>query len=634
QIACRSAKEFLLADAHEDEVATPVTLLGRGGRLIGGALKTSLTRDRIEHVLDGFFPNVTPLSMMADANTKRARRTGMVSLGLPYATEPAITRHLARFLAEHQAIHRDEPVALLLNGGVFHARAIVSRVAQAIESVTGARPILLGLDDHRGPRIAPDLAVARGAVAHGLAREGVGRTIGGGSPRSLFVALGDGRALCVSPKGAPSGVRFVAADRKLALLTGATARFDLFCSSQELDVRAGDVLEVDARFDALPSVVTVIEARAGARELPVTLQSELTEIGTLDLFCVEESGATHRLAFELRARDDAPVRASLPPASRNDRRLGDAIARIDRVFGRARKDADPRDAKSLMRDLEKLLGPRDQWTVATLRPLADALLIDVTARKRSPEHERAFWSLAGYVLRPGFGDPRDSDRMRVVAPLASQLLTFGKEDDGWRAWWIAWRRIAGGLDETTQSAIRDVLDPFLELESADVRRPKKKPKNVRAEPLDEVWRLAGSLERVPTARKLDLGAWILDRTWTSQDSRLYEALGRLGARVPTYASVHHVVPGRTAERWLDDVLRVQWAEVPAAPLASVMLAQRTGDRAIDVSDSARQHTLDRLTKHGCKPEWIARVRDIVQRDDAQRRDALGDDWPIGLRLIE
>jgi molecular chaperone DnaK (HSP70) len=648
--ACRDAKERLLSKGAPDEIS--VTLLGGGARLVGGAKRTPLSRVELASIaIDGFFPAI---DRDAITSARRRARAGLVAVGLPYAQDPAITRHLGEFLVRHR--RSSGAVAVLLNGGVFHARALAERTFEAIEALTGQPALRLPFAD-------PDLAVARGAVAYGLALRGLGRKIGGGSSRGYFVGLASEpgaapRAICLMPRGTEAGEHVVARERVLALTVGRSARFDVFASTgsaTEAPSRPGDVVVVDEDFVALPKIATAIPGRAG--EVHVQLEGELTEVGTLALGLVEvDAPATGvpprhwRLEFELRGSEREAVPASLseapPPVSRAfERRLEEARGKIERVFGKPRRrdgdvasdhDAvDPREAKQLMRELERILGERSTWPTAIVRPLFDFVRPMAAARKRSVDHERAFWSLAGFLLRPGFGDPLDEGRAAAIAPLFGQGLAFPKEAQNWRAWWVAWRRVAGGLDEPTQLAIRDLLDPFLAYEEpGSARAPRKKPKNVRAEPFDEVLLLASSLERVPAARRVELGAWILERTWTNHDPQLYAALGRLGARVPAYASAHHVVSSRTAGSWLAHLLRADWAAIPTAAWATVQLARRTGDRARDVDPKLAEEVAVRLERAGARPEWTRMVREVVALDEAQRREMFGEALPSGLRLVE
>jgi hypothetical protein len=608
----------LLADGAPDEVA--VTLLGQGSRLVGGARRTTLSRAALHQVLDGFLPPVT-----AADGPVRARRWGLVAVGLPYATDAAMTRHLAGFLARHARL--GVPLGLLFNGGVFHARAFRERIAAATAAVCGVAPIALAHGD-------PDLAVARGAAAYGLSLRGLGRRIGGGSPRSYWVGVdrdpgGGRRAVCVVPKGSEPGDVHVVEGRAFALTVGRATRFDLFATTggAQIHDRVGDVATFTEDDDVavLPPVVTLIQGDPG-REIPVRLAGELSEVGTLQLACVEPEGRgrRYRLDFELRREAERPA-ASLRPAG-EDRRLGEARAKVDAAFAAD----DPRDAKNLVRELERLLGEKSGWSSAIVRPLFDHLVGHLAARTKSPAHERAFFSLAGFLLRPGFGDPMDAIRVRKLEPLWKKGL---KHDDGdlWRAYWICWRRIAAGLSEPTQVQLRDTLDPFLAPPSD---RPRKKPKGVRAEPFDEVLMLASHLERVPASRREELGRWILERTWTSNDPRLYAALGRLGARVPAYASAHHCVPAKVAEEWLTEVINADFREISGLATVAAQLARKTGDRARDVSERLRQATLVVLERHQAAPALLEMVREVVEASDAERREAFGEALPSGLRMVE
>ena len=144
--------------------------------------------------------------------------------------------------------------------------------------------------------------------------------------------------------------------------------------------------------------------------------------------------------------------------------------------------------------------------------------------------------------------------------------------------------------------------------------------------------LAASLERAPAARRADLGRWVVERTWNDRDPRLWTVLARIGARIPTYASAHHVVPPTTVERWLDHLLRERWAEVPTAARAAVQMARVTGDRARDLSEGARAEVAKRLESSGAPQEWVRAVREHVATDEADLAEFFGESLPVGLTL--
>ncbi|HEU4412291.1 MAG TPA: Hsp70 family protein [Polyangiaceae bacterium] len=621
--ACRGVKERLLEGGAPAEAT--VTVLGSGGGLVGGAKSTKLTRDEVEGlVLDGFFPHV------GHDERPGASRGALVAFGLPYARDTAITRHLAGFLARHGV--RSGPLALLPNGGVFRA----SRLVERLEAVLGA---WLGAPVRRLPNDAPDVAVARGAVAFALARAGFGRRITGGSARAYYVGVGAGsgeRALCVVPRGAEPGEVFEAPQR-FTLTVGMPSRFPLFASRGAESHRPGELAPPDDdRFDRLPSLSTVLPGAGGA-ELPVVVRGELSEVGTLELACVEAEpppGAEPRrfgLSFGLRegARPTPPPpsRAARPAAFRN---VDEASALLGRVFGKKGPAATPREVKDLTRELERLLGERSTWPTALARSLVDSLLPNARSRKRSPDHERAFWSLAGYGLRPGFGAEGDPARVAQLAPLFAEGVTHAREARVWQQLWVAFRRIAGGLDEAAQVAIRDYADPHLLAFLGAA--PGKRPKGPAPEALDDLLSLASFLERVPPERKVSLGRAVLERTWTRRDPRLWDALGRLGARAPAYASAHYVVPPAAVEEWVEQLLREPWAELPGVSAHAARLARRTGDRARDLSERTRQSLLRRMQAAGAPEADLRAVREIVALDAAERALSFGESLPVGLRL--
>jgi molecular chaperone DnaK (HSP70) len=618
--ACRRAKETLLGDEPPDEM--PIALLGSGAKLVGGALRTTLTRQEVETVvLDGFFPTIA-----LDAADGAPVRAGFVAFGLPYERDVAITRHLGRFLRRHQ--DQGMPTALLLNGGVFRAPAIVRRLASLVSTWTnGAAEQLTHTD--------PDTSVALGAVTYGLALEGAAQRIKGGAARSYYLGLqGEtGRAITVLTRGADEGERFVADALPLEVMVGRPVRFELY-AGDDVD-RVGDVVTLSERHDRLaPLVTTLADWGAGVARIPVALEAEISALGTLELSCVEANETKPRrfaLAFDLRQADDQERKGheELSAGARYGKRLDQAKEAIDAVFGKTTCTSVPaRDVKGLVRGLEKILGKRAAWDATLNRALYDVLWRHFKRRRTSAEHERSFWMLAGYCLRPGVGHARDEERTGALFKLFKQGLTHKGESRVWQQFWIAWRRVAAGLDEGAQVAIRDVLDPFVASEEANLRPPKPYKNDQQW----EMFELATALERVPAARRGELGGWIIERSWTERDPRLWAGLGRVGARAPVYGSAHHVVAARTIERWIDHLAREKWEQIATAPRAAVAMCRLTGDRERDVAPKTRQDVASRLERLGVDESLIQPVRELVAIDDRDRADIYGEGLPVGLSL--
>src|SRR5207249_821528 len=185
-----------------------------------------------------------------------------------------------------------------------------------------------------------------------------------------------------------------------------------------------------------------------------------TEIGTLELWCVSGvTGERWRLEFELRGAQSSgspTVVESMPP------RFAEARKAIELVYGRAAPVGQvPTHAKQIWRALEQILGPREQWRLPVLRELWGALFAGVNRRRRSADHERIFFQLAGYSLRPGYGYPLDDWRCEQTAELLKGIQHHS-EKPVWTEFWIMWRRIAGGLSEQRQVDIWNYLRPHIE----------------------------------------------------------------------------------------------------------------------------------------------------------------------------
>ena len=631
--ACRVAKEQLLAPAGPSRATVAVP--GRGSRLVGGTLSSELAREEAAAVLlDGFFPRVAP-----DDLPRRAGRTGLLELGLPYEVEPAVTRHALAFLRDHAAeVGRatgrpgalPRPDALLLNGGVFTPTPVRERLREVVSSwFPGEGPVAL-LDSDR-----LDVAVARGAARFALARRGRGLRIGGGTARAYFVGVDAPgelpQALCLIPRHQAEGTA-VEVPRTFGLLLDRPVRFPLYATTRARFERPGDVVAVDpATFQALPPVETVLRSPGGGKtEVPVRLRAALTEIGTLEVFCVaEDRDARWKLEFGLRGGVDEEGRSEVSPLPR---RFGEARALVELYYGKKATPVEKRDVKGLARSLEKVLGPREGWNVALLRELWAALHAGMPRRRRSADHERLWLSLTGYALRPGFGAPLDAWRAAETFGAFGEGLQFQAEPHNWQAWWVLWRRIAGGLDDAAQGRILDALSPFLP--PPDPRRPRPRVAGVKPEAIDEMIRLAASLERVPPARKREVGEAVLERIAREGPApHLLWAMGRLGARVPFHGSGHACVGPEVAETWLERLaaLPVRRADLvfPAA-----QLARMSGDRARDVGPDARELALRVLAEGKSGDAALARtVREPGALEAAEEQRIFGEGLPAGLRLV-
>jgi molecular chaperone DnaK (HSP70) len=317
--ACRVAKERLLSG--EEVESLPLVIPGRGSALVGGSIRAELSRGDVEQaVLEGFFPLVEVSEVPA-----ARRRLGLAELGLPFEADPAITRHLGRFLSLHrQAVEGPggwtfaHPTAVLFNGGVLKAPRLRQRLAEVLNrwlEAEGSPPVrLLEASDL-------DLAVARGAAVYGLVRRGRGIRIRGGTSRAYYIGVEVARpavpglpppvkAVCVAPQGMEEGTRQALEGRDFGLVVGEESEFRFLGSSLRPEDRIGDVVEDwEEEIQEIATLATTLPAGEGATPgtlVPVQLESVVTEVGTLEIWCRQKDGPGRwKLEFEVREKPAA-----------------------------------------------------------------------------------------------------------------------------------------------------------------------------------------------------------------------------------------------------------------------------------------------------------------------------------------
>ncbi|HCG5489276.1 TPA: hsp70 family protein [Vibrio parahaemolyticus] len=637
----RKAKENLLSTSAPDEVK--ITMLGSGSKLLGGTKSIALSKQEVHQIaLDGFFP----LSDFSEVPDKR--RSAVVEFGLPYVADPAVSKHVAEFLTQHQQVSRaalgieDDkqnaiPVGLLLNGGVFNSDLVTERVTTLLSDWRGA-PVTVLDNPH------PDWSVALGAVAFGKARRGAQLKIGGGAARSYFLHLQEknkmGKALCLLAKGTEEGHEIRLSGRRFSLTLGEPVRFNLLTSTHDTltnntAIQNGVMVDVDPDlFAPLPPYITTLEGegaelQANQKErVEVQLACQLTEVGTLKMECVsaEDESKRWELEFEVRNKQtDDSEQVKLHP------KLNECKELIARLYSGNKKSAEGNEIKTLAKDLEKKLGKRDEWDFTTLRQLFDTFAQGRKRRRRSEQHEKNWLRLAGFALRPGFGDPTDSWRIEQVWGLYQQNIQF-KNHQGWTDWWVFWRRIAGGLSQEQQETI--LADIAKYLHPGAMKNPQS-AKAAQEMGYESMVRLSASLEHLDVEDKVLLATWFLSKAINQNqfEQAHWWAMGRLASRTPLYGSQHNVIPREQAEQWLPKLLEQNWLKEPMIAFAAVMICRKTGDRLFDISDDYREQVLTKLKQSKVPESWVSLVEEVKELSESESKRVFGDALPSGLTLV-
>jgi molecular chaperone DnaK (HSP70) len=633
---CSAAKERLLSGTGPANL--PITILGGGRGVVGGGATAELTREEVVGVLsDGFLPLTAPDDLPA-----RNRRIGLRELGLPFESEPAITRHLAAFLTRAAGVAGNEqmarPDAILFNGGFFASAVARERVLEALSAWCGRRPVLL--ENGR-----PEASVAIGAAFYARLRSQPGGSrrllIRAGTARAYYVGVagseGGASAVCVMPRGTEEGTR-VSIDRDFTVVANQPSAFTLYSTM--------------ARADALNTIVTFAEdddvhrhaplvtaLRYGKRSrrvpLAVRLTVALTETGTLELWC-ESVSTEHRwrLSFGVRGiESDALDEASEEDEDEGgesdvhvviaDEALRRAGSLIRHAFGAAESGAAP---DNLVGALENALGHGKQaWPLLALRTLADVLIEVGDGRRKAPAYEVRWLNLVGFCARPGFGAPLDAWRVSELRIVYLGGLTFAKDVQCQVEWLVLWQRVSAGFTTGQQRELAQRV-------AGQIGVGQKKPVRQNAQIDREAWRLLGSLERLETAQRVRLGDELLARIRREPRSgaRVW-ALGRMGARAPLYGPLNNVVPAAIAERWIAALLALK--EITAETAAAVAaIGALTGDPARDVSADVRARAVQALSAAGVVGEALAPLQIVVPASPAAGSRAFGEPLPEGLRL--
>jgi len=310
--SCRNAKEQILSASDISE--HPVTVLGRGSSLIGGTMRTSLIQDELESVVvEGFFPTCE-----ATALPQRQQKVGLQEAGLSYESDPAITRHMAKFISQHRTDEQGAgsrlPTAILFNGGVMKPESVRQRIIEVLRSwqANGADAPIRTLDAE-----SFDLAVARGAAYYGMARRGRGIRIRGGLNKTYYVGIAASmpavpgmpapvKALCVAPFGTEEGTDIAVMDQVFTLVVGEPVRFDFLGSSIRQSDAAGSIIEDwQGEIEEITTIETTLDGEAGTA-IRVTLEIKVTEIGTLELWCASVEGDRRwKLEFNVREQEQS-----------------------------------------------------------------------------------------------------------------------------------------------------------------------------------------------------------------------------------------------------------------------------------------------------------------------------------------
>ncbi|MDI6798262.1 MAG: molecular chaperone DnaK, partial [Desulfatibacillaceae bacterium] len=516
------------------------------------------------------------------------------------------------------------PDLLLFNGGALKPPLLQERIRQAVKHWFGADRLPGVLEN---PDL--DLAVSRGAAYYGLVKAGQGVRVGSGSARGYYLEVGDGadgppRALCLMERGVEEGTVLELADRQFVVLTNQPVSFQVYSSSFRSGDKAGDLVEIDDTLTRLPPIRTVIQfgKKAGQQSLPVHIEARYTELGALELWCASLR-TEHRWRLQFQLRDTAQKAQVVDERIFEEEVVTQALAILEEAL---KSSSSPQTLEKLANTLAQAVEmPKEKWPLSLIRRFADFLLEKNESRLVSPAHLIRWQNLAGFCMRPGFGDALDEHRCRSIWPLFQKGQAFSNNQQARQEWWVLWRRVAGGLTAGQQRQIIQTVGPVI--------RPKKGAAKLAAQEALEIWMLIGNLERLLVKDKIDFGRHLLQsiKPGKAKPQELW-ALSRLGARELLYGPLDRVIPVEEAVNWIDSLLSMEWKNPRPAAQALCLLARKTGDRKRDVPPPAAKRVMEWLAAHNGTEQQIKMVTSPVVDDRQLQEEQFGEGLPSGIVL--
>lgn len=618
---CRQAKELLLGPNPPQSATVQIT--GQGSSILAGLKTFTFTRELVQEIVfDGFFASI-PVDAPAPE-----RRHGLQELGLPYASDPVVTKHLLQFLRQagptlNTPVPLAAPNKVLFNGGAMLPQVLRNHVLELMSTWLGGQSVIeLPSDD-------PFLAVSHGAAAFAQARRGDAVKVHGGIAKAYFLKLQDqeqDRLLCVMPRDTDEE-QVCTLPQTFKLQTNTPVAFPLYSSATRLGDRLGDILDHDDdTLTSLPPLQTVL--RYGKQDtravIEVQLSARLSTIGTLELWC-QSTQTDHRFPLQFNLR--ATTAAASPGANvtLDDQKTATALQLIAQTLQDPHSQAPGRLTRLLEDTLEL---PRNDWPAPFLRQVADLLLEHPDWRHASPQHDTRWFQLLGFALRPGCGAPGDENRIRKLWKLRDLGKKLHVNAGDAAAWWIAWRRAAAGLSAGQQNQYAGMLANELIAKDGQTVLKKDTPATL------ETWRFLACLEKIPVSLKLRCLKALLLGTGKLEDEAFWP-VARLVARRLFAGPQDAVIPAGQLQSLLPALLKKakQSGARQHALLALASAAQLTGIRTIDLDEASRQLVRDFL-REARAPQALLDSLDAASTGsrDHWNADFLGDTLPLGLSL--
>lgn len=623
----QEAKENLLSDPNC--FSEKITLFAHGKKLIGGSQQVELHRDKVlDSLLSGFFPPIEwdqPLSITS--------LQAVQTMGLPYAKEPAITKHLAHFLKKACDKGFELPSHVLFNGAALKAHEFQEAITSNLSNWKQAPVEAMSC-------AYLDLAVSRGAAYYGLTRRGYGQRISGGHATGYYIAVDsteyDRRKLItLVPRGAESGFTFKS-EQRFEVMTNTPVQFKLYASQTRLEDQPGALVALDETQFHLqaPMITQLTQGKHNvSKKIQALLEAKLTDVGTIDFNLLEENGSGHwSLAFQVRSveGDEALVdQQSSEDQSYNPELVSQITSRLKDLFSQLTTAAYSGWIKQAQDLLKK---GKANWSVSVIRACFDTLIDLAPKRSLSPFYKETFWNLAGFLLRPGLGFALDEVRIKKLWRCFCEDQRQIHSDQVQLQLLTALRRIAPGLGKGQQTTIYTTHFKTLSHELKELKKLKK----IEIELFKQrVWLLT-ALELLDPVYKRKI-ARLLDPYLKSGSVDVIEGCIRLARRQPVFKGFGQPLGSDDVKEWAvkaRDLINQSTSHKNSYIRLLSALTQHTGDPKVDLDKNFIDELLDSLQDESIRIKIDRITAQSASRTRQQIEKEYGESLPNALTLIE
>jgi molecular chaperone DnaK (HSP70) len=599
----RDVKERFLdgqAELHECH------LKGSGSKLFSSGVKLKFTRAEVEKfILDGFFPLLDDFS--ATNSDVGETESGLREFGLPYEKNPAFSYHMREFLKRNCP---SGPDAVLFHGGCLQSDLMCSRLRQNLEQWFKRQIRVL-----KNP--SPLLGVSHGACIYALARSGQHELIRSGLPHNYYLKaeLGKGKesCFCIAASGQQEGDKFCCP--QVFQLKGNRQVAFPFYRDSSIEPESAGAEKPLSDLQEMPLLVAKLPADEDF--FPVRLSSELMPTGELKIY-LDNTRKTENfvLNFEIRSPEKKQHRILKVPKA--------AEELIQNSFGRGMLETDggrKKHLQGLLGKLEKTVQQeRGEWGIDFCRHLGRLLVEKQRARRKSPEHERAWFNLAGFLLRPGFGHPLDADLFAGID--VANYTVYPNFIQNRVEYWIFLRRIAGGLNEEFQRAWFQAYSPYVFGRNLRSKLPGAVP---GTQELGEMLRAFVAFEYLSTEQRAELFQELFKRLRSGKLPKSeWWLFGRILSRKPTYAGFAAALDPELANPFFAYIKgREELQLIEMRNVLSLLFSQaQEADRRLQFAES-QIRDLSLLFALDDKTPLSA---------EDQQKFAFGETLPLGLKL--